>query len=586
MLLVIQGILPLAIVFLTRSIVNQMLAAAAAHGAWTTIRPLLISAAVMAGAMLLSQTLQTAAEWVRTAQSELIQDYISRLIHEKAIELDMSYYDSPDFYDQLFRVRTEVSTRPQAILESLGAVLQNGITLVAMGTVLLPYGVWLPLVLALSTAPALWAVVRMHREQHQWWERTTIPRRRAQYCDLVLTEAWAAAEMRLFGLGPRFKSVFQQLRNALRQQHLNLLKRHVRMRFFASLMTLVCSGAALTWMTWRTLLGRQTLGDLALFYQAFYRGENILKTLLASVGQIYSNGLFLTNLFEFLNLKPNVKSPALPTSFPAPLCKGIEFENVTFTYPGAAQPTLRNFTLTMGAGRTVAIVGMNGAGKSTLLKLLCRFYDPDSGSIRLDGIDLREMDLTELRRQISVLFQTPVAFQATARENVAMGNNWGNPTAAEVERAAVGAGAHEIISRLPDSYDTQLGRWFPGGCELSAGEWQKIALARAFLRRSEILVLDEPTSFMDSWSEADWFERFRALAENRTAIVITHRFSIAARADMIHVMRAGEIVESGTHAELVAYAGLYAQSWSDQMQASGVLLGDRADRVPRVAATA
>jgi ATP-binding cassette subfamily B protein len=241
---------------------------------------------------------------------------------------------------------------------------------------------------------------------------------------------------------------------------------------------------------------------------------------------------------------------------------------VTFGYPGSERAVLQNFNLTIPAGQIVAIVGANGAGKSTLLKLLCRFYDPQAGGITLDGVDIRNLSLRELRRMLTVLFQWPVAYQTTAAQNIAMGDLAADPSPAELESAARSAGAHAIIARLPQGYDTHLGKWFAHGTDLSAGEWQRLALARAFLRRAPIIVLDEPTSALDSWAEADWFDRFRVLANGRTAIVITHRFTIARQADMIHVMEAGRIVESGTHDDLLAQGGLYAQSWFVQVQAT------------------
>jgi ATP-binding cassette subfamily B protein len=246
--------------------------------------------------------------------------------------------------------------------------------------------------------------------------------------------------------------------------------------------------------------------------------------------------------------------------------EGICFEQITFRYPGSERVALQDFNLTVPAGQVAAIVGANGAGKSTLVKLLCRFYDPEAGQITLDGINIRDMSLAELRRLITVLFQWPVPYHATAGQNIALGDVQAAPSAAEIAAAARGAGAHEVIARLPREYDTLLGKWFADGTELSGGEWQRIALARAFLRRAQIVVLDEPTSFMDSWAEAEWLARFRALVHGRTALIITHRFTTAMCADVIHVMQNGQIVESGSHDDLLARGGLYAQSWAAQMR--------------------
>jgi ATP-binding cassette subfamily B protein len=248
--------------------------------------------------------------------------------------------------------------------------------------------------------------------------------------------------------------------------------------------------------------------------------------------------------------------------------QGIRFEEITFSYPDGKRPVLHDFNLTIPAGRIVAIVGPNGAGKSTLLKLLCRFYDPVAGRVTVDGIDLRELSVEALRRMITILFQFPVKYHATAAQNIALGDLATEATAVEIEHAARSSGAHDFITRLHRGYETLLGKMFAEGTELSGGQWQRLALARAFRRQAPIIVLDEPTSSMDPWAEADWFDRFRRLVQGRTAIVITHRFTIAMRADMIYVMTEGQIVESGTHQELLTQDGLYAQSWRTQMETS------------------
>jgi ATP-binding cassette subfamily B protein len=418
-----------------------------------------------------------------------------------------------------------------------------------------------------STLPAFYIVLQFNWRFHRWWERTTADRRRGQYYDTMLTHSAVAAELRLFDLGPHFRSAYQSLRQRLRTEQLKLTRDQSLARLGAGSIGVLIAGGALAWMAWRVLQGLATLGDLALFYQALNRGQSLLRSLLENAGQIYANTLFLGNLYEFLELEAQVVDPPQPFPAPPALRETLRFQRVTFCYPGSERTILQNFDLTIPAGQIVAIVGANGAGKSTLLKLLCRFYDPQAGVITLDGVDIRNLSLRELRGMLTVLFQWPVAYQTTAAQNIAMGDLAADPSIAELESAARSAGAHAIIARLPQGYDTHLGKWFAHGTDLSAGEWQRLALARAFLRRAPIIVLDEPTSALDSWAEADWFDRFRVLAHGRTAIVITHRFTIARQADMIHVMDAGRIVESGTHDDLLAQGGLYAQSWFVQVQA-------------------
>ena len=389
----------------------------------------------------------------------------------------------------------------------------------------------------------------------------------------MLTAFQAAPEIRLFDLGDHFQGAYRTLRRRLRGERLALIKKQSFARLGAGASALLVSGAAMAWMGHLALKKLVTLGDLVLFYQAFQRGQTLLRSLLGSLGQIYANSIFLGNLFEFIDQEPRIVDPPIPHSVPDRLSQGIRFQDVDFRYPGSERVALQSFNLTIEPGQVVAIVGPNGAGKSTLVKLLCRFYDPDRGQIELDGTDLRSFSANELRRSISVLFQAPLQYHATVRENIAFGDLRSTATQTEIEMAAEGAGAQEVVSRLPRGYDTLLGKWFAEGAELSGGEWQRLALARAFLRKAQIIILDEPTSAMDSWAEADWLERFRELARDRTGIIITHRFTVAMQADVIHVMHEGRILESGTHDQLIALGGKYAQSWTAQMQGLPTALG-------------
>lgn len=564
----VQGLLPIGSVYLTRTLVNGLVAAVGSGTSWSSIQPVLMPVVLMAGLLLLSEVLQGASEWVRTAQSELVQDHISGLIHRQSEAIDFGCYESSEYNDQLSRARDGAGGRSLAILENTGSLFQNSITLLAMAAVLLPYGIWLPLILCVSALPTFYIMLRLNRLQYEWSQKTTTDRRWLQYYDLLLTHSGVAAELRLFNFGSYIQASYQRLRQRLRQEQLRLVRNQSISRLGAGILALIVLGGAMAWMGRQVLLGAVTLGDLALFYQAFNQGQGIVKTLLANFGQVYRNSLFIGNLFEFLQIQPKIVEPSVPVPVPSNLSQGIQFRHITFRYPGSAEPVLENFSLTIPAGKIVAIVGDNGAGKSTLLKLLCRFYDPEQGSIELDGIDLRRFAIAKLRRLITILFQSPITYQMSAAENMTLSDLSAAPNPADIETAAENAGIHDKLIRLPQGYDSILGKWFPGGTDLSGGEWQRLALARAFLRKAPIIILDEPTSAMDPWAEFDWLERFRTMAQGRTAIVITHRFTLAMRADIIHVMRAGQIVESGSHDRLLTQDGLYAQSWRSQMQAS------------------
>lgn len=563
-LLVVQGILPAATIYLSKPLIDTLSVAIATGGSSESFWNVFWLAMAMAIIFGVTELANSAGGWIRTMQGELVRDQIRGLVHEKSTEVDLAFYESSDYYDQLHRAREEADTRPLELLEHLGTLLQSAITALGLGAMLFAYGVWLPLVLLISAIPTFYVMFRHNRRYHEWWTATTADRRWANYYDIMLTDGESAAEMRLFGLGPSFRASYRTLRQRLVREQRRLASEQMLTQAATGIGSLLIGGAALIWMIWRATQGLATLGDLVLFYQVFDRGQDLVRTMLSNLGQIYANGLFLGNLFAFLDLRPQIATPADP--LPAMVQREITFRDVTFCYPNSERVALDNFNLTIPAGQVVAIVGANGAGKSTLVKLLCRFYDPAGGSISFDGVDIRSMDLDALRRLVTVLFQMPLSYHATAGENIAMSDHERAQDAAAIEQAARAAGAHAVIAKLPEGYDTLLGKWFADGTDLSGGEWQRVALARAFMRRSPLVVLDEPTSFMDSWAEAEWLDRFRLLVTGRTAVIITHRFTTAMRADVIHVMDAGRIVESGNHEQLLALGGLYAQSWVAQMR--------------------
>jgi len=562
-LLVLRGVLPVASVYLTRLVVDSLVTILGGGLDWNAIQPTLAWVGLLALALLLNETLNSLLTWVRTAQGELVSDYIYNLIHTQSIRLDLAFFETPEFYDQLHRARVDALSRPLALLENLGALLQNSITLLAMAAVLLSFGFWLPLVLLLSTLPGLFVVIRYTLRFHRWRRANTANERRTRYYDWIITWHEAAAELRLFDLGEHFRTAFQDLRARLRAEKIQLTRDQALAELGAGLLALFALGASLVWVITQVAQGTITLGDTALFYAAFSQGQSLLRSLLSQAGDIYRNLFFLENLFEFLNLEPGVVGVPAVDSAPMPPRGDIQLEGVSFQYPDSARVALKDFSLTIPAGQIVAIVGENGAGKSTLIKLLCRFYDPQAGSIRFGGTDLRRYPLGGLRRQITVLFQEPVHYHESVSDNIAYGDLQAEPTPEEIETAARAAGAEAAIHKLSQGYETVLGKWF-GGAELSVGEWQRLALARAFLRQAQLIILDEPTSAMDSWAEADWLSRFRDLVAGRTALIVTHRFTTAMQADVIHVMDAGKIIETGTHAQLMDLGGRYAQSWGQQ----------------------
>ena len=568
-LLVVLGLLPGASVYLTKLTIDSFVAArnnpddAALFN--NTIALFLLTGA----SIVTTEFIRYAAEFVRSAQAEYFSDYIKNLIHNKSADVDLEYYESPIYHDLMEQARGESQSKPLAILENFGAVVQNSLTLISFAALLLPYGWFIAVLLVIGSVPGLAISLRQNRVFHEWWERTARDRRYLIYFDSILSHSDAAAEVRLFDLGNRYRTKFQKLRRKVREEKIGWLRRQLSGKAVASAIAFGAGGVAVAWIGLRVFYGQATLGDFGVFYQVFSRGQGVLGGVLNGVGQTFANTLYLKNLFAYLDLPLRASQPVGSAPFPEWIEKGIHFKNVTFRYPGEERPVLSAFDLFLPAGKIVAIVGVNGAGKSTLMKLACRFYDPDEGSIEIDGIDIRKFDLKELRRNISVLFQFPMRYQEAAAENIAIGDCMSDATDEALRFAAEQAGASGLISKLPEGYRTILGKWFPNGHELSGGEWQRVALARAYFRRAQIFVLDEPTSFMDSWAEADWFDRFRELSMGSTGLLITHRFTIAMRADLIHVLDQGRLLETGTHRELVAGDGLYASSWRAQMKFAG-----------------
>ncbi|MDX1440376.1 MAG: ABC transporter ATP-binding protein, partial [Rubricoccaceae bacterium] len=558
-LVVVQGVLPALSIVLAKYVVDAAVVAVEAGGAGGSLEPLMLYAALLVAVMLLTQILDAVARWVQIAQAEIVGDHLRAMVHRKSAEMDFAYYETAEYYDELYRVLEESQNRPLALLHSVAAFFRDAIAIVAVCAVLLPYGLWLPLVLVLSTIPAFLVLVRYNREYHNWWHSRTEDYRRSQYYDQVLTHGLTAAEVRVFGLRDMFQPAYESIRTLLRIERISLERRQVFARLIAALISLSVVAGTMVWIGWRVIQGAGTLGDLALFYQAFSRSQNQMRTLLGGVGQMHEHGLFLWHLFEFLDREPTIASPELARSVPQQLAEGITLNEVTFFYPGTKEPVLRDFNLHLPAGKVVAIVGENGAGKSTVFKLIARLYDPTQGSVEIDGIDIRSFDPEELRSRITALFQLPVNYHATAGESITMGDIRSQPDIGRMEQAAVSAGIRDRIQRLPRGYESQLGKWFTDGHELSGGEWQRLALARAFYRDAPILLLDEPTSRMDSWSEADWFERFRKYADGHTTLLITHRLTVARKADLVVVMKDGAIAEQGSHEELVARGGPYSQ---------------------------
>ncbi len=564
-LLFIQGLLPLASLYMIKLLVDEVSTSLGQSDLSTTLESVVYLMMGMGGVALLSAFCSTIAGLVARGQGQIVTDYMHSILHKKSVEVDLEYYENSRYYDTLHRAQQEAPHRPTAILNSLLQVGQNGVSLMAMGGLLWWFH-WAVLpVLVLAALPELLVRLRYSHKLFSWQRKRTPFERKAWYLNWMLTRDTHAKEVRLFDLGPRFRQWFSDVRRTLRHERLDLEKRQALAILGAQSFATLGVFGVYFFVAYRTVSGLLTLGDLVMYFQAIQRGAGFLQAFGNSLSRLYESNLFLTNLDEFLRVKSRIALPAVPRSVPRPLATGLVFDHVTFRYPEAERVAVNDMSFVIRPGEHIALVGANGAGKTTLVKLLSRLYDPTYGRISLDGVDIREYAVSDIRQEVSVIFQDFAKYFMTAQENIGLGMRT-SPDLDSVVAAAQQAGVDDVIRRLPQGYDSMLGKWFEGGQELSIGEWQKVALARAFLRDSQILILDEPTSAMDAKAEAELFERFHELTRGRMAILISHRLSTVKMVDRIYVIDQGRIVECGTHEELVLQKGTYADLFETQAQ--------------------
>ncbi len=561
-LLVVQSVLPLASLYLLKLIVEAV--TTALSSAQPDFNHILWLIVVMGLVTLMGALAASLSQLVTEVQAQAVTDYMASVIHAKSVQADLAYYENPNYYDTLHRAQQEAPYRPTQIVNGLVLVAQSSLTLVALIGLLLSLHWVVAAVLLLAAIPGLFVKLRYSQQLYAWQRQRTSSERQSWYMQWLLTGEEHAKEIRLFNLGELFIRRYRDLRTTLRNERMRLVKHRSRNELITQTMSTLATFGALAFIAYQTIHGALTLGDLVMYYQAFQRGQTYLSSILGGLAGLYEDSLFLTNLYEFLDLQPRVVKPSAPHPISFPLQQGITFDHVRFVYSGSDQPVLNDISMAIRPGEHIALVGVNGAGKTTLVKLLCRLYDPSAGRITLDSVDLREFDPNALRCQIGVVFQDYVRYQLSARENIWLGNTSLPIADDKIAEAAHAAGADTLIAGLPHGYDTLLGNWFEDGHELSVGQWQKIALARAFIRDAQILVLDEPTNALDAAAEYEVFQQFQRLAARRTTILISHRFSTVRMADRIFMLSGGRITESGSHTELMQHGGEYARLFTLQ----------------------
>jgi len=501
----------------------------------------------------------------RILQSQLT-NHVNSLIIGKAINLDLRFFEDPVFYDMLQNARRQADTSALNIVNSTLQMLQQTITLFSLVALLIRFSPWLAVIGLVSAIPSFLAQSQYAERAFRAVTRRAPEARLLNYLEMLLTGNDSVKEIKLFGLGKPLLTRYQTLFTRFYEEDKAIAKRRTVAGLGWGVLSSLAYYASYAWIVLRTVAGSITLGDMTMFLSIFRQSQTSIRSLLDGLNRLYESNLFLDNLITYLALQPSLSSPSSGLLVPSPIREGIEFRDVSFRYPGSDMDVLRNINLTVHPGEHIALVGLNGAGKTTLIKLLTRLYDPTEGRVLLDGVDLRDYNLESLHQQFGVVFQDFVRYQFTVAENIGFGQV---DALEDVQRIAVAAergGARSLIESLPHGYDTMLGRRWEKGQELSGGQWQKVALARAFMRKAEVLVLDEPTSALDAEAEYDVFRRFGELMAGRIAVLISHRFPTVRMADRIVVLSEGRIIEMGSHAELLALDGAYARLFNLQAQ--------------------
>jgi ATP-binding cassette, subfamily B, bacterial len=491
--------------------------------------------------------------------------HVSVRVMEQAARLDLTTYEDPVFYDRLERARVQATDR-LAMIQQMGRLIQQVITTLVFSTALAWASPWLVLLLALGILPSFLGETHYAFLGYAKNFRQTPAKRQMDYLRQVAGSREGAKEVKLFGLNKFFTARFQALANQIYVEDVTLSRSKLIVGGLLGIIGTLGYYGAYVYVIWRTLGGAYDIGQFTFLTTAIQQASSNLQQVFSTASGIADQALFLTDLIAFFDMKPTVESN--PNGLPTPktIQHGFEFRNVSFAYPGTDRTVLKNFNLTLSPGERIALIGENGQGKTTVVKLITRLYDPTEGQILLDGIDLREYSLEDLHRNIGVIFQDFMRFEMTARENIAVGRIDQPHQQSDIELAAHKSLADTVVDKLARGYDQMLGRRFEGGVELSGGEWQKIALARAYLRDAQLLILDEPTAALDARSELEVFERFAELTEGKMALLISHRFSTVRMADRIVVLSGGRLIEEGNHQELMAKGGLYASMF--EMQAA------------------
>ncbi len=559
---VLRSFLPLALIWLLKELIDGI-TLAASTGQETSVPGIIWLVVFVVIFWLLDETSSDLDVYVRKKQSMKLEAFMYGLLHNKAVNLDLINFERPEYFDCLTRASREAPWRPNSILNNLVSMSRGFISLLLMAGLLAVLHWTLAILLLAVNIPGIW--LRLHYADilYKFRRQQTPEARKTAYFNWLLTGERPSRELRLFGLGNYFISLFKKSFLKTQEEEIKIVRKRTLIELISDLVKAAAVLITLLFIAKQTINGSITLGQMAMFVLAFRQGMVYIKDFLGSMAGLYEDSLFIGDVFEFLDLKETITAVP-PVVEVSDFSKNIVVDNLSFTYPGNSLKTINNVSFEIKKGEIIALVGPNGAGKSTLVRLLCRLYDPESGSVKCDGIDIKNMDPGKYRKMLSVVFQDFMLYNLSAGENIRLGNIDEVNAEGKVESAAKVTGINELIKKLPEGYSTPIGTLFEDSRELSWGEWQKLALSRAIFRESPVLILDEPSSALDADTEYDIFNRFREIVKGRTSILISHRFTNVSLADRIIVLDKGSISETGTHEELMNKKGIYFTMYTKQ----------------------
>ncbi|MBZ5524346.1 MAG: ABC transporter ATP-binding protein/permease [Acidobacteriia bacterium] len=576
-----RALIPLLTLWIAKLIIDTVVAARMGHG---ELRRLWLLVAAEAVVVFAGEVLDKASLATETLFGDLCSNRINERLIEHAASLDLSHFEDPAFYDQLDRAQRQITGRI-GLIPQLLSLAQDSLVLASLGAAIFFYNPWLLALLFVAVLPGFFGETHFTSLEYALLYRLTPERRRLDYLRYLSASDRTAREVQMFGLASWLQGRYRKLARRLFEENRRLALRKGLASVALSLLGALGYYAAYVVILWRGFFGIISIGTLTFLAASFVRSRDVTQRLLITAGNIFEQSLYLQDLFAFFEMQPTIGSPAGAPAVPSPMRDGIVFENVGFQYPGTQEWAVRHINLHIAPGERIALVGENGAGKTTLTKLIARLYDPAEGRILIDGLDLRGYDLASVRRAIGIIFQDFVRYDLRLDENIGVGeisrvrdyldrlleqpageaDNFTSDPA--IVAAAQKSQAADLTRHLPFGYRQMLGRRFEGGVDLSGGEWQKVALARAYMRNAQALILDEPTAALDARAEYDTFKRFAELTAGQMVVLISHRFSTVRMADRIVVLKDGGIVEQGTHSELVSRGGLYAELFA--LQAEG-----------------